>query len=105
MVVSDGPGAPGELYHVPRELIDPMRWTFEDGVARYTQIYTNARGTWITAFAPILDRAGRPAAVVNVDYPVEIYLDRLHELRRTILLASGWGPWAPCSSGFSSLAA
>ena len=28
MVVSDGPGAPGELYHVPRALIDPMRWTF-----------------------------------------------------------------------------
>src|SRR5260370_36083521 len=28
MVLSDGPGAPGELYHVPRALIDPMRWTF-----------------------------------------------------------------------------
>ena len=100
MVVSDGPGAPGDLYHVPRELIDPMRWTFEDGVARYTQIYTNARGTWITAFAPILDRAGRPAAVVNVDYPVEIYLDRLHELRRTILLASGLGAVGTSLLGF-----
>ena len=100
MVVSDGPGAPGELYHVPRELIDPMRWTFEDGVARYTQIYTNARGTWITAFAPILDRAGRPAAVVNVDYPVEIYLDRLQELRRTILLASGLGAVGTSLLGF-----
>jgi class 3 adenylate cyclase len=91
LVVSDGPGVPGELYHVPRELIDSLRWTFEDGVARYTRIYTNARGTWITAIAPILDRAGRPAAVVNVDYPVEIYLDRLQELRRTILLASALG--------------
>src|SRR3989441_11294150 len=100
MVVSDGPGAPGELYHVPRELIDPMRWTFEDGVARYTQIYTNARGTWITAFAPILDRAGRPAAVVNVDYPVEIYLDRLQELRQTILLASGLGAVGTLLLGF-----
>jgi class 3 adenylate cyclase len=100
MVVSDGPGAPGELYHVPRELIDPMRWTFEDGVARYTEIYTNARGTWITAVAPILDRAGRPAAVVNVDYPVEIYLDRLQELRRTIFLASGLGAVGTLLLGF-----
>ena len=50
-------------------------------MARYTRVYTNPRGTWITAFAPILDPGGRVAAVVSVDYPVEIYLDRLHELR------------------------
>jgi class 3 adenylate cyclase len=100
LVVSDGPGRPGDPFPVAREMIDPLRWTFEDGVARYTDIYTNGRGTWITAFAPILDRMGATAAVVVVDYPVEIYLDRLHELRRTILLASILGGVGTLVLGF-----
>src|SRR6266700_1417821 len=91
LVVSDGPARPGELFPVAPAMIEPLRWTFEDGVARYTDIYSNAQGTWISAFAPILDRAGGTAAVVLVNYPVEIYLDRLQELRRTILWASGLG--------------
>ncbi len=100
LVVSDGPGAPGDVYQVPPKMLDPLRWTFEDGVARYTEIYTNDRGTWITAFAPILDRMGQTAAVVTVNYPVEIYLDRLQELRRTILWASGLGALGTLILGF-----
>ncbi|HXJ83315.1 MAG TPA: adenylate/guanylate cyclase domain-containing protein [Candidatus Methylomirabilis sp.] len=88
MLVSDGPGRPGDPYPVAPELLDPLRWTFDDGVARYTGVYSNARGTWITAFAPIVDPKGRVMAVVTVDYPLEIYLDRLYELRATILYAS-----------------
>jgi len=91
LVVSDGPGLPGDPFPVAPQVIDPLRWTFEDGVARYTNVYSNAKGTWITAFAPILDRMGATAAVVMVNYPVEIYLDRLQELRRTILWASALG--------------
>ena len=91
LVVSDGPGLPGDPFPVAPQVTDPLRWTFEDGVARYTDVYTNAKGTWITAFAPILDRMGSPAAVVMVNYPVEIYQDRLQELRRTILWASALG--------------
>jgi class 3 adenylate cyclase len=100
LVVSDGPGAPGDVYQVPPKMLNPLRWTFEDGVARYTDIYTNDRGTWITAFAPILDRMGQTAAVVTVNYPVEIYLDRLQELRRTILWASGLGALGTLILGF-----
>src|SRR5215471_18203347 len=55
IMVSDGPGKPGERYSVAAQLVDPLRWTFDDGVARYTPIYTNARGMWITAFAPVVD--------------------------------------------------
>ena len=82
-----GPDEPGDPYSVAAELIDPLRWTFDDGVARYTGVYSNARGTWISAFAPIVDPKGRVMAVVTVDYPLEIYLDRLNELRATILYA------------------
>ena len=91
LVVSDGPGLPGDVFPVAPQVVDPLRWTFEDGVARYTDVYSNAKGTWITAFAPILDRMGETAAVVVVNYPVEIYLDRLQELRRTILWAAALG--------------
>src|SRR5499433_2601157 len=100
LVVSDGPGQPGDIYQVPPRMVDPLRWTFEDGVARYTDIYTDAKGTWITAFAPILDRMGATAAVVVVNYPVEIYLDRLQELRRPILWASGLGALGALVVGF-----
>ena len=57
IVESEGTGRPGETYPLAAELIDPLKWTFEDGVARNTRVYTNPRGTWITAFAPILDPA------------------------------------------------
>ncbi len=91
VVVSDGPGRPGDVYTFAPELIEPLRWTFEDGVARYTHIYSNQRGTWITAFAPIMDPSGRAIAIVKVDYPVEIYLDRLRDLRDTLIYASAIG--------------
>jgi hypothetical protein len=91
IVESDGTGRPGETLPLATELIDPLKWTFEDGVARNTRVYTNPRGRWITAFAPILDPGGRVAAVVKVDYPVEIYLDRLNQLRTTLVYASAIG--------------
>ncbi len=88
MVSSGGPSVPGEPYPLVPEIAEPLGWSFEDGVARYTRAYRNQRGTWISAFAPIVDAAGRSIAVLYVDYAVDIYLDRLRELQRSILLAS-----------------
>ena len=82
-----------------------MGWTLGDGVARYTRVYRHQGGLWISAFAPILDAQGRPAALLHVTYPVEIYLDRLHELRNTLLFATGWAPSPRSSSASSSSAA
>jgi class 3 adenylate cyclase len=91
VVSSSGPGRPGDPYPLAAELIEPMGWTLGDGVARYTRVYRHQGGLWISAFAPILDLQGRPGALLHVTYPVEIYLDRLHELRNTLLLATGVG--------------
>jgi class 3 adenylate cyclase len=88
MVTSDGPGRPGEPYALVPELIEPLGWTFEDGVARHTRIYRNQHGTWITAFAPVVDGAGRTIAVLDVDYPVNVYLDRLEDLRFMLVQTS-----------------
>jgi class 3 adenylate cyclase len=71
-----------------------MGWTLGDGVARYTRVYRHQGGLWISAFAPVLDGEGDPAALLHVAYPVEIYLDRLNELRNTLLFATGLGALA-----------
>ena len=91
VIASSGPGRPGDPYPLAPELIEPMGWTLGDGVARYTRVYRHQGGLWISGFAPILNARGRPEALLHVAYPVEIYLDRLHELRNTLLLASGVG--------------
>src|SRR5581483_3642062 len=50
-------------------------------------VYRNASGVWITAFAPVESEGQRPRAVLVVDYPLEIYLDRLRELQVSIVQA------------------
>jgi adenylate cyclase len=94
VVSSSGSGRPGDPVPLAPELVEPMGWTLGDGVARYTRVYRHQGGLWISAFAPILDAQGRPAALLHVTYPVEIYLDRLHELRNTLLFATGVGALA-----------
>ncbi len=88
IVTSDGLERPGEPYRIAPELAEPIAWSFEDGVARYTGMYRSDRGMWISAFAPIVDARGRAIAVLEVDYPLEIYFDRLRELDTTIVEAS-----------------
>ena len=88
MVASDSSAKPGDSLALPAELMEPLGWTFEDGVARYTRVYVTPKGKRITAFAPIVDRMGQATAVLTVDYPVDIYLDRLHELDMTIWRSS-----------------
>lgn len=88
MVTSRGPGAPGEVYPLVPELIEPLGHTFREGEATRTTVYANQSGTWITAFAPIRDETGRAMAVLDVDYRVDVYLARLRELRNTVLGAA-----------------
>jgi class 3 adenylate cyclase len=88
MVTSRGPGLPGESYPLVPALIEPLGRSFRDGVATHTSVYRNQSGTWITAFAPVRDRSGRIIAVLDVDYRVDVYLQRLAGLRNLVLAAS-----------------
>jgi len=78
----------GDTIVVGPEAADAIAWTFEDGVARYTRIHRVRGGLHVSAFAPILDARGRTAAVLEVDYPVDFYFDRLRELDTAIALGS-----------------
>jgi class 3 adenylate cyclase len=76
VVVSDvdEPPQPGILLPLAPEAAQILGWSFEDGFARSTPIYwkgtTHARTQeqWITAFAPIVDRTGKPIAVLAVEH-------------------------------------
>jgi len=85
MVMSRGPGVPGEAYDLVPALLEPLAQAFREGRATRTHVYENQHGTWITAFAPIRDPRGRVRAVLDVDYRVNVYLERLAGLRHTVL--------------------
>lgn len=82
---------PGGSYAVAPELDEPITSGLVDGVARYTRGYHSAGGTWISAVAPIVDARGTATAFLSVDYQMDVFLDRLHELDLTILVASSAG--------------
>jgi class 3 adenylate cyclase len=84
VVTSEESGQPGVEQPLPEAMIEPLTWTLEDGFARFTPVYRNRSGAWITAFAGIPDATGKTVAVLNVNYPIDIYLDRIDELRATI---------------------
>jgi adenylate cyclase len=89
VVSSDAARAPGEPVPIAREMVEPLSFTLQDGFARATPIYRDAAGTGNTAFAAVgAAAAGRPDAVLVINYPVEIFLDRLVALRRGVLQAS-----------------
>jgi class 3 adenylate cyclase len=91
VVSGEGRGVAGDAYPVAPEVLDPLAWTFEDGFARTTMIYRDARGTWMTGFAPILDAAGKTTAVLVVDYPLGFYLDRLDDVRAAVVKSVALG--------------
>jgi class 3 adenylate cyclase len=91
VVTSEEAERPGGWYTLAPELIDPIAWSLEDGVARYTGAYRNGGGTWISAVAPIVDAQGRAVALLSVDYQVDVFLDRLRELDATVLQGSAIG--------------
>ena len=88
---SDGAGHPGDPVALAPELLEPLVWIFDDGVARYTRVYHTATGAWISAFAPIVDASGTTTAVLAVDYSVDLYFDRLRDVEVAILQASAAG--------------
>jgi class 3 adenylate cyclase len=87
VVSSDDDQRSGQSYEVAAALADPLAWTLQDGVARYTGVYDNGHGMWITAVAPIVHE-GKNIAVLVVDYPVAIFLDRSRDLAMAVLQAT-----------------
>jgi putative nucleotidyltransferase with HDIG domain len=78
----------GEPYHLVPEIQPTLHRVLQEGTAAYTDIYHNEHGTWITAFAPVKNAAGRTVAALDVDFRADVYLAGLAAVRRQLYLHS-----------------
>jgi serine phosphatase RsbU (regulator of sigma subunit) len=75
----------------PYELRPALRRSFEEGKPGAEGPYTDAHGTWLSAWAPLLDAQGRPVAFLQADYEVGALFTALdnRSLRRALFAAVG----------------
>jgi class 3 adenylate cyclase len=94
-VVSDADAVlrPGARVTIAPEAAQALSWTFEDGFARATPIYwreKDQRGQqeqWMTAFAPVVDTAGTPIAVLVVDHQGALFSFWFEAIYLAVVLA------------------
>lgn len=87
-VISHGQEPVGKRYRLAPEIRPILHRVLAEGTAAYTDIYVNEHGTWMTAFAPIRDAAGRTVAALDVDFRADVYLAELGAVRRRLYLHS-----------------
>ena len=83
-VISNGLAPVGQAYRLAPETRAVLGRVLRDGLAGYTGIYTNEDGAWITAFAPIRNRAEQTVAALEVDFRADVYLAQLQAVRRRL---------------------
>ncbi len=98
-VVSQGDEPVGKQYRLAPEIRPILQRVLAVGAPAFTGIYFNEHGTWMTAFAPIVDAAGKPVAVLDVDYRADVYLAELAAIRRGLYLHSLTGALLALAAG------
>jgi putative nucleotidyltransferase with HDIG domain len=87
-VISHGQEPTGKEYLLVPAIQPILHRVLAGGSAEYTDIYWNEHGTWITAFAPIKNAAGKTVAALDVDFRADVYLAELAAVRRRLYLHS-----------------
>ena len=87
-VISHGQEPVGKAYMLVPAIQPILHRVLAEGTAEYTDIYWNEHGTWITAFAPIQNAAGKTVAALDVDFRADVYLAELAAVRRRLYLHS-----------------
>lgn len=87
-VISHGQEPVGKEYLLVPAIQPILHRVLAEGSAAYTDIYWNKHGTWITAFAPIKNTAGKTVAALDVDFRADVYLAELAAVRRRLYLHS-----------------
>lgn len=83
-VISNGLAPVGQAYRLAPETRPVLTRVLAAGEAGFTGIYTNEHGSWITAFAPIRNRAQQTGAALEVDFRADVYLAQLQAVRRRL---------------------
>jgi putative nucleotidyltransferase with HDIG domain len=87
-VVSNGLPPVGLEYRLAPEIQPILERLLKDGVSASTPIYVSSSGTWITAFAPVRNRAGQTVAALDVDFRADVYVAQLVAVKRRLYLHS-----------------
>ncbi len=98
-VVSNGLAPVGLEYRLAPEIQPILARVLRDGVPASTPIYTSSSGTWITAFAPVRNRAGATVAALDVDFRTDVYLAQLATVRHRLYLHSLAGALLALAAG------
>ncbi len=69
----------GDKYLPPAHIRGIPAWVLKDGTPRYTDIYGDDHGTFVSAYAPIRNAAGKVVALLEVDYDVQRFLTELRK--------------------------
>ncbi len=80
----------GSRYTVPSGNREKFLAAWNTGLPTSSGIYADEHGRWISGYAPILDRAGRPVAMVEADARISRYLERQRS-ELLLMLAIGGG--------------
>lgn len=80
----------GSQYSVPMGNWDRFLDAWNSGQPTSSDIYEDENGRWISGYAPIFNRAGRPVAMVEADARISRYLARQRE-ELLLALAIGAG--------------
>jgi HAMP domain-containing protein len=87
-VISNGVAPVGQAYRLAPETRPVLRRVLTEGQAGFTGIYASDDGRWITAFAPIRNRAEQTVGALEVDFRADVYLAQLQAVRRRLWLHS-----------------
>jgi HAMP domain-containing protein len=98
-VISSGLEPVGKPYRLVPAIQPVLGRVLSEGAPAFTDVYTNEHGTWITAFAPIKNAAGRTVAALDVDFRADVYLAELAAVRRRLYLHSLAGACLALAAG------
>ena len=80
----------GSRYTVPVENRAPFLEAWETGAPTSSDVYHDENGTWISGYAPVFDRAGKPVAVIEADARISRFMARQRD-ELLLALAIGCG--------------
>ena len=80
----------GSRYSVPTGNWERFLEAWNTGQPTSSDIYEDENGRWISGYAPIFNRAGRPVAIVEADARISRFIERQRE-ELLLALAIGCG--------------
>jgi class 3 adenylate cyclase len=69
----------GSRYTIPESNRPQFRAAWSDGQPASTGIYRDANGTWISGYAPVFNKAGKPVAIIEADAEISRFIAKQRE--------------------------